>query len=159
MKTLFSMTAGHPLISLLVTILVIVVMIKITRLVFRLALLGAIIGMIMIVFFGTPPQEVLNQGGKFVSLSISYLNDKIKPVINDGLKNTRVIKGANGTVEIAGDQFEIGETPGGKFVFSIKPLHLSLSQDNLAKFLGQGEIQKLLKSAQDKNQPATTNNL
>lgn len=154
MNNILSFYSIHPFLSLCIGIASIFIMIKIVRAAFRISLVAAIIGFILIVFFGYSPKEIMNQGEKFTSFSTSYIYDQIKPAIDNGLKNAHVKKGPNGTIEIIGDQFEIGETPEGKFVFNIKPLHLSLSQDELTKLLRQDEMKKLLHSIRDQNNPS-----
>lgn len=150
MNTFLTNPGQHPVIVLMIAILAIFLAVKILRAAFRLAVVAALIGCIMVVFFGYSPKEVLNQGEKIAANSTAYFDNSIKPAIYNGLKNAQVKKGPNGMVEIIGDQFEIGETPQGKFIFNIKPLNISLSQDELSKYLGQEEVQKILQTLKDK---------
>lgn len=150
MTNLFSISAGHPLLSLIIAAAAILMLTKIVRLTFRLTLAAVIFGFILVVFYGYSPKEVLTKGGEMASSSATYVEDTINPAIYNGLKNAHVKKGPNGTFEFVGDQFEIGETPQGKFIFNIKPLHISLTQDELSKYIGKQEMQNILQILRDK---------
>ena len=144
-----------PLISIIFLIVGIFLVRLLFRATFKLTFLAAIIGIIMVGFLGYSPKEVFNKGKQIATYSTSYVRDKIKPAIDNGLRNAHVEKGPNGTEEFIGDHFEIGQTPQGKFVFHVKSLNVTISQDELAKFLSMEEMQKLLQTLQDKKQTNT----
>ena len=143
---------GHPIIMILIIIIAVVLIMTLVRALFKFALIAALIGFILVVFFGFSPSEVLNKGKELASDSSTYVHNTIKPMIDNGLKNAHVVKGPNGTIEMIGDDFEIGETPQGKYVFDIKSLKLSFTQDQLSQYFSKEEIQKLFQTVQEKTQ-------
>lgn len=140
----------HLIVAVIFIIIAIFLFRSIFRITFRIIIITAIVGLIMVVFFGYSPNEVFNKGKQIASDTTSYSENTIQPAIYNGLKNARVVKGSNGTIEFIGDNFEIGQTPQGKYNFHVKSLNLSISQDELAKYLSKDEMQKLLQSLQDK---------
>jgi hypothetical protein len=153
MKDLLTLIpGGHPLFVVIFLIIGIFLARSLIRATIKLTLLASIIGLIMIGFLGYSPNEVFNKGKQIATHTTSYVENTIQPAIYSGLKNAHVEKGANGTIEVVGDNFEIGQTPQGKFVFHVKSLNVTINQDELAKFLSMEEMQKLLKTVQNKTQ-------
>lgn len=143
---------GHPFIAIIFLIIGIFLVRALFRFTFKLTLIAAIIGIIMVGFLGYSPRDVFNKGKQMANYTSSYVEDTIKPAIYNGLKNAHIEKRTNGTVEFIGDHFEIGQTPEGKFVFHVESLNVTISQDELTKFLSKDEMQKLLQALQDKKQ-------
>lgn len=144
-----------PILFIVLAAAAIFIIISIVKKLFRIAVIAAIIGLILTVGLGYSPAEILNKGKQ---MSSSYFQNNIKPVIDQEFKNAHVVKGPNGTIEFAGDQFDIGETPEGKFVFNIKPLNISIPPQTLAKYLNSTEMQKLLYNFQSLTQSSPTKN-
>jgi hypothetical protein len=144
---------GHPFIAVILLLIGIFLVRSLFRFTFKLAFPAAIIGIILVGFLGYSPKDVFNKGKQIATYTTSYVEDTIKPAIYNGLKNAHVERGPNGTVEFIGDHFEIGQTPQGKFVFHVESLNVTISQDELSKFLSKDEMQKLLQTLQDKKQP------
>lgn len=153
MKDFLAFIPGeNPFIAIVILIGGIFIARLLFRATFKLALLAAIIGIVMVGFMGYSPNQVFNQGKQLATYTTSYVENTIKPAIYNGLKNAHVEKRPNGTVEFIGDNFEIGQTPQGKFVFHVKSLNVTINQDELSKFLSKDEMQKLLQTLQDKKQ-------
>jgi drug/metabolite transporter superfamily protein YnfA len=141
---------GHLLLAAILIIIGIFLIRLIFRVTFKLTFIVAVIGLFMVVFFGYTPDAVFNKGRQMATYTTSYIESTVKPAIYNGLKNAHVEKGPNGTVDFIGDHFEIGQTPGGKFIFHVYSLNLSISQDDLAKYLNKNEMEKLLQTLQQK---------
>jgi hypothetical protein len=144
---------GHPFIAVIFLIIGIFLVRSLFRFTFKLAFLAAMVGIILFGILGYSPKDVFNKGKQIATYTTSYVEDTIKPAIYNGIKNAHVEKGPNGRVEFIGDHFKIGQTPQGKFVFQVNSLNVTISQDELAKFLSKDEMQKLLQTLQDKKQP------
>jgi hypothetical protein len=143
---------GHPFIALIIIIVSVFLIRCLFRATFKLTLIAAIIGLVMVVFFGYSPNDVFNKGKQMASYTASYAENTIKPAIYHGLKNAHVEKGSNGSIAFVGDNFDIGQTPQGKFIFHIQSLNLSITQDELSNYLNRDEMQKLLQTLHDKKQ-------
>jgi hypothetical protein len=143
---------GQPIIAVIFLLIGILLVRTLFRFTFKLIFLAVITGIILIGFLGYSPKDVFNKGKQIATYTTSYVEGTIQPAIYNGLKNAHVEKGPNGTMEIIGDHFEIGQTPQGKFVFHVNSINVTISQDELAKFLSQDEMQKLLQTLQDKKQ-------
>jgi hypothetical protein len=151
MKDFLAIIPGeHPYIAIAILIVGIFLARVLLRATFKIALLASIIGIIMVGFLGYSPNEVLNKGKQLATYTTSYVENTIQPAIYNGLKSAHVEKRQNGTMELIGDNFDIGQTPQGKFVFHVKSLDVTINQDELSKFLSKEEMQKLLQTIQDK---------
>ena len=78
---------GHPIISLAVLTVTLFLFLRIIKATFKLALITAVIGFILVSVFGFSPNDLLKQGGKMISLTTSYLENTLKPAINNQLNN------------------------------------------------------------------------
>ncbi|MCQ6277671.1 hypothetical protein [Bacillus sp. EB600] len=153
MDNLFALIPlGHPIITLIIVIVGIILIRSLFRATFKLTMIAAIIGLVMVTFFGYSSNDVFNKGKQVASYTASYAEKTIKPAIYHGLKNVHVEKGSNGSIAFVGDNFDIGETPQGKFIFHIQSLNLSITQDELSKYLNTDEMQNLLQTLHDKKQ-------
>jgi hypothetical protein len=141
----------HPIFSVILIIAGIFVIRSLFKVTFKLIFFVTIIGFIMVAFFGYSPNEVFNKSKEMATYTNSYVENTIKPAIYNGLKKAHIEKSPDGTFEIIGDNFEIGKTAEGNFIFHIKSLNLSINQDELSKYLSKDEMQRLLQTIQDKN--------
>lgn len=90
MDSLLSLITGHPFIALLIGIVALVFIISLLRSLFKLALTAALIGIILVIFFGFSPNDVLTKGKQLASNSSSYVENTIKPIIDNVLKSTHL---------------------------------------------------------------------
>jgi hypothetical protein len=88
--SLLSLIIGHPFMALLIAIVAVVFIISLLRSLFKLALTAALIGIILVVFFGLSPNNVLTKGKQLASNASSYAENTIKPIIYNVLKNAHV---------------------------------------------------------------------
>jgi len=95
--------SNEQLIQLVITILVIVFVISLLRSVFRLLMPVMVIGLIMVVFLGFTPSDVINKGKQLVTEGKNLVLENILPFLNPN--NGEHLDGENnGELEITPEQ-------------------------------------------------------
>jgi hypothetical protein len=72
---------AHPIISLAALTVTLFIFLHIIKATFKLALIVAVVGFILVSVFGFSPNDLLQQGGKMISLSTAYVENTLKPAI------------------------------------------------------------------------------
>jgi hypothetical protein len=92
MNELLSGLAGsnEQLISLVLTIMAIITIVSILRSVFRLLMPILVIGLVMVVFLGFTPSDVINKGKHFVTDGTHLLFETILPFLQDDVPDSDV---------------------------------------------------------------------
>ena len=93
--------SNEQLIRLGLTIMAIIFIVSILRSVFRLLMPILVIGLVMVVFLGFTPNDVINKGKYFITEGTSLLLDIILPFLDDNVLD-------NGTLP-EHDPFKDGE--------------------------------------------------
>jgi hypothetical protein len=81
--------SNEQLISLILTSLAIIFIVSILRSVFRLLMPILVIGLVMVVFLGFAPSDVINKGRHFIIEGSNLLLENIIPFLDDNFSDNR----------------------------------------------------------------------
>ncbi|MCQ6274879.1 hypothetical protein JMM81_07865 [Bacillus sp. V3B] len=81
MLSVFS-NSNEQMLKLIISIIAILFIVSIVRSIFRLVMPIVIIGLVMVVFLGFTPNEVINKGKQFVSAGTNFFLENILPYID-----------------------------------------------------------------------------
>jgi hypothetical protein len=102
-------TSNEQMLKLVISIIVILFIVSILRSVFRFVMPVVIIGLVMVVFLGFTPSEVINKGKQFASDGTHFFLENIFPFIdsNEGKENDRseILPESKSSIEENGKKF------------------------------------------------------